>query len=345
MGHYLMYEKHPLVLGFFLALLIISEIMFVPPAWPRLSNVHHFILPVIVALPYLFIYTTVTSDSSIITLENHRMHMRYYPYDRVLYQPGNMCRTCHFLKPARSKHCSICRACVAKSDHHCIWINNCLGRGNYGYFVALLLVLSILLTYGGYLGHMLLTQTLQETPLRRSQGMASRSHWSVGKNWSVYFQLWGWAITKDVRVGSVAMLTIMIAPLAWGLLLYHVYLIWAGMTTNESLKWADWKDDIADGIVFKGRRSLNTAGSGSIDPEVEPNVAWPIESDQILVRTETGLPPNTGESSMGAKATFASNADHIPHEFNWVSVKELQEVNNIYDLGFWDNFRDIIRNK
>ncbi len=319
--------------------------MFIPPAWPRLNTIHRLLVPVVVTLPYIFIYSTVTSDSSIITPENHRIHMRYYPYDRVLYQPDKMCRTCHFLKPARSKHCSICRACVAKNDHHCVWINNCLGRGNYGYFVALLLALSILLTYGGYLGHMLLTRTLQETTLRRAQGMASRSHWSVGKNWSTYFQLWGWAITKDVRIGSVAMLTTMTAPLAWGLLLYHVYLIWAGMTTNESLKWSDWRDDIADGLVFKGRRSLKAAGNGLFDPEVDPKVDWPIESDQVLVRTETRLPPNTEASRLGSAASFASNANHISHGPDWVSVKGLQEVHNMYDLGFWDNFIDILRTK
>ena len=269
--------------------------------------------------------------------------MLQYPYDWALFFPGQVCRTCLFQKPARSKHCSICKACVAKHDHHCVWVNNCLGRGNYGYFVALLFTLSILLTYGVYLGYVIMTRTLQETTLRRSQGMTSRSHWSVGKDWSTYFQLWASAFAKDIPVGSVTMLAFMTAPLAWGLFTYHVYLIWAGMTTNESHKWADWRDDVVDGIVFKGRRRSRGAGGRSVDPEAEPNVAWPLESNQILVRREDGWPRSSEANEKGVDLSYSLATESVNDENGWVNVRTLEEVHNIYDLGFWDNFKDILR--
>jgi palmitoyltransferase len=166
--------------------------------------------------------------------------MLQYPYDWALFFPGQVCRTCRFLKPARSKHCSICKACVAKHDHHCVWVNNCIGRGNYGYFVALLFTLSILLTYGVYLGYVIMTRTLQDTTLRRSQGMTSRSHWSVGKDWSTYVQL-GLCLCEGHSNRKCDNVSLHDSASGWGLFLYHVYLIWAGMTTNESPKWADWR--------------------------------------------------------------------------------------------------------
>jgi hypothetical protein len=43
-------------------------------------------------------------------------------------------------KPPNVHHCSQCNACVRGMDHHCPWINNCVGSDNRGYFILFLAV-------------------------------------------------------------------------------------------------------------------------------------------------------------------------------------------------------------
>jgi len=326
-GHYLMNENHPLVLIFYMSVVVISECIFVPTAWPRLDFVHRYYMMMLIIWQFVMTYKTVSSVSSVLTPQTHSEHMRQYPYDHVLFRPGQICGTCQFLKPARSKHCRLCNVCVAKHDHHCIWVMNCLGRGNYDFFVGMVLSLGFLLTYGAYLSYILLDDLLQDGMMQRFPGVSTTGHWSDGRSYSKRIDMWAWAFTQDIYVGAVGLLALLTAPLAWGLFIYHVYLIWAGTTTNESFKWDDWKEDIADGLVYKNI-SPGSEDDPQNGPEIEPEVHWPVACNQRLLNRihQQRLTPEEDASLQRS---------------GWCKVRSLREVENLYDLGFWSNLRDI----
>ncbi|XP_045205043.2 palmitoyltransferase ZDHHC15B-like isoform X3 [Mercenaria mercenaria] len=48
------------------------------------------------------------------------------------------CEKCRCIKPDRCHHCSVCGTCVLKMDHHCPWVNNCVGFTTYKFFVMFL---------------------------------------------------------------------------------------------------------------------------------------------------------------------------------------------------------------
>merc|ERR1712159_530171 len=47
------------------------------------------------------------------------------------------CKICHVWKPERTHHCSQCKRCVLLMDHHCPWVNNCIGFYNRKFFIQL----------------------------------------------------------------------------------------------------------------------------------------------------------------------------------------------------------------
>ncbi|XP_014782575.1 palmitoyltransferase ZDHHC11 [Octopus bimaculoides] len=45
------------------------------------------------------------------------------------------CAKCGTYVCGSSYHCPICQKCVLLFDHHCIWLNNCIGSRNYACFI------------------------------------------------------------------------------------------------------------------------------------------------------------------------------------------------------------------
>lgn len=321
-----------------------AQVIFIYAAWSRLTSFRRVLAGLLIFLPYLLTYLTVTSTSSILTASNHAEAMRQYPFDYILFYPGQICQTCQLPKPARSKHCRLCNVCTAKNDHHCLWVMNCVSRDNYVWFLAMISSLGTMLAYGTYLAYSLLSRSLAARHNPWPQGLSIRNR----------LDIWFGAIAQDPNLGCTGLLAAFTTPLAWGLLAYHIYLIWAGMTTVESSKWDEWRDDVADGYVYKRARigdrtrkmpmlrmtqhehteEIDSAAWSNLRKfdldELDPYVSWPAESKTVLMNT---LHRASSDQEAGVDLSQPP----------WSRLDSLAEATNIYDWGFVDNLWDVVR--
>lgn len=92
------------------------------------------------------------------SIENHKD-------DKAEYFPDpnpSFCKKCQAERPPRCHHCSVCRRCVLQFDHHCLWLNNCVGYGNHRSFVLTLSFIALSCWYGVLLFYRPFYEPLQE---------------------------------------------------------------------------------------------------------------------------------------------------------------------------------------
>lgn len=88
-----------------------------------------FLLAALVTVIVLFIYLTLFDPVDDRVKEESQSHERLEATSKEFTQ--KFCEHCKCNVNLASKHCAVCDRCCFEFDHHCRFLNNCIGSKNY----------------------------------------------------------------------------------------------------------------------------------------------------------------------------------------------------------------------
>lgn len=236
---YVCFSSNPIVQFFYLMVLVGGYMVFVSCGYPhvpnRLAGGWHKYTGFLVFVTCVSVWWKACStDPGTVTEENVEALVEMFPFDDHLFSDG-ACRTCRTRKPARSKHCSMCGICVARFDHHCIWINNCVGLGNHKWFLAFLFWHSVICSYGCGLGCIIILDLVREADLFSAVFLDPETK---EKHTASYTIVARYMLVKEGMIIFVTILAAIMGLVLFGFFLWHLNLVRTGQTTNEMSKWS-----------------------------------------------------------------------------------------------------------
>jgi len=138
-------HKTPYISGIFASSLFLVGVNYLTRIFPTtfgsypISNV--LFASFFLATTYFFILSMIEDPGWIPKLASRHQQRAVIEelFSLWKFDEDNFCMQCMIRKPLRSKHCRRCGRCVAKQDHHCPWINNCVGNNNLRHFYIYIL--------------------------------------------------------------------------------------------------------------------------------------------------------------------------------------------------------------
>lgn len=168
-------------------------------------------------------------------------------------QTSSYCYICDTRVHISSKHCGSCKKCVLKFDHHCKWLNTCVGQRNYRYFLSVVGTIAALTTT---------SLTLSIAYLIEAYAFVDNFQARINKasiDMNYVLDLEG---TRAVIISSIIILLPLVV-MVYQLGCFHVTLVYRGQTTYEY-------------IVQETRRQKqsrqqqsSSSGSGSVKKDKE----------------------------------------------------------------------------
>lgn len=172
-------------------------------------------------------------------------------FDRALHRhviENGRCHLCNITtRGQRTKHCSVCNKCVPRFDHHCKWLNHCIGGRNYPAFLAYLIstLVTALAVAALALSQLVLINANLIVSNKHSGG--NNNDTSMNNVTTASSPLWSTPGTGSlVLVTIVGVLSAIAAVLLIHLCFFHGYIVCLGLTTYEYVRNKREKNVVTD---------------------------------------------------------------------------------------------------
>lgn len=245
---------------------------------------------------------------------------RFLPeFDKSLHShviENGRCHLCNItINSGRTKHCGSCNKCVDVFDHHCKWLNNCIGRRNYRLFLATVItaILSCLMVMATCLTEIILYYFNRQylapwengipTISPQDENYEEESHIScVEGSPYCHFSVFGARVYDGAFIGLLSTLfslALIAGVLLIHLMAFHVYLLLLGLTTYEYIR----------GTSMAASNSANSFG-GRTDPARDgATCGWNIGSRPLNNQI---TPSSTTDTALLASPDLPSTTTTSP---------------------------------
>ena len=340
--NYTLNQRNPILQILYLVLLNGAFIYWLVFGYPRIPTYlvkeHHGYMAFFLLLCCHISFITACKESpGVITKMNIDCFM-HQEYDGVLFQENKICPTCHLIKPPRSKHCSYCNVCVPKFDHHCVWLNQCVGELNYRYFLRFLFIHSIFFGYGTALVAGIMLSEAFERDIFHAVFITPEGDELPATTMLVL----GYVLRTETPLLMLFIFAIAFWAAISCFLLYHLYLVSIGQTTNETFKW---KDVRAAYRKYKKRMEAQQAESVRVQSYVSSSIDTTGSMDDSNDHQETSERSLDDEGVVSRHHVPNAIAEHADSAADYDSDSDDIRIplgsfpENIYNLGTLKNFR------
>lgn len=219
------------------------------------------------------------------------------------------CHLCETRVHSSSKHCTHCRKCIVRFDHHCKWLNTCIGAKNYPYFLIVLTSIGLLTSISLALSLAFVIESFAnlndiESRIRDGERRNRYTLTLVG--------------VQSLSVISTAFLLPLVL-LVYQLAGFHAMLLYRGLTTYDFIVSEQKKQR------EKARKQVSSPASGQPSRPLQPppKPQQPSSSAQkmqalsgpIKVKSSHSLPAETGNfEQLEEKLSGHENQDDADSE-------------------------------